>query len=1175
MKKAGRGIELLPRWILYGSLVFIALFMFTQDANAAVTGKIAGIVMDARTGEPLPGANVIIEGTDRGAACDMDGYYFILRLEPGDYNVQARMMGYKTLTLTGVKVTSGHTTPLDFELETTVIRGEGVTVQAQREIIKIDLSSSSITADKADIEAVPLISGVSQYLNLQAGIDGWSVRGSGLEDTKLMADGLLLVDQRINEPILMPNISEIKEVSLIKGGLNAEYANVRAGVINVITREGSPEKYEGSFEFRFAPYYQKHNGPSIFDPDNYYNEIYFRNKIDTGVEWNVDFFTEDTLGLDTVVRLDSVCWYGPKKVWGDPTSPFYDTVKWKDCYAPNWGGYISDAAGKPITPEGLRDLLLWRRRIDPRGDTLYRHYLGTPDSLFYLESRLPRPDSLFSIYSNDSMYVPIWDITVEDGDTVYDLTGFTRAPYAIPEDEPRIGSYGDNPDWTLDAGFGGPVPILSQYLGDMTFYTSYRDHNDAFPLPDSREYYRERQVSLKLTSRFYNGNIKISAMGRYGITNSLAPWARGEHVGSSTVADIGQVYLRNAFDMISSVGTWNGIAHGSDKLMSRNIADVWNLYSLTPFDVYSSMYGLTVQHALSENTFYDVKLTYVKSNNEANYYYDVPRRMNDTVLIWFGEMFDAEENYITDRSYLADYTGDNIPYGFPDPDFEIVRIVGTDLTVWGPAHMLGTFNHSSSQTYNARVDFTSQINKYNEIKTGLEINYDRIYELYLTNEGMSGWPEVGEEETFQYSYLTQYDAFPILGGAYIQDKIEYEGMFANIGLRFDYSDPNTLWPSRDNPFSSFYTAGMKDLLFEQDSLLEDVPAHLKLSPRVGISFPILEKSKLFFNYGHFYSLAPNKNRFLIGWGRPSQPIKYMGNPYIDMARTISYEVGFESNIANQFLARVTGYYKDMDNEFGEVGYALEQGDPSFGYTTYENLKYGDTRGFELELRKQQGRFFTGWVIYDYRVTSSGLFGKEDHFNTPADELTTGFNDPEQTEPVPQPVWRAQATFKTPLDWGIFLGGYNLSLVYSWRAGRYETWNPFPGQIGLVQYQVQNNLQWESERNLDLSLSKNISVAGTALTLFMDVHNVFDWQELSSQAFDGDQGNYIRSLHLEMFGEEPYASAGIGTPPADGEEPDRLGIDFRSDEKPYINNPNRDFMMYLDPRYVQFGVRFSF
>lgn len=1175
MKRARR--NLLLRRILYGLLGFVALFLVVQNADAAVTGKIAGLVVDANTGEPLPGANVVIEGTQRGAACDMDGYYFISRLSPGSYNVQARMMGYRIVTMTDVRVVSGHTTPLNFQMEATVVRGEGVTVQAQREIVKIDLASSSVSADRADIEAVPLISGVSQYLNIQAGIDGWSVRGSGLEDTKLMADGLILVDQRVNEPILMPNLSEIKEVSLIKGGMNAEFANARAGVINVVTREGSPGRYEGSFEFRYTPGYQKHNGPSLFDPDNYYNEIYFHNKVDTGLKWDVDFFTEETLGLDTVVKLDSVCWKGPYTVWGDPESPFYDTVKWKDCYSPSWRGWEFEAEGKRITAEGFRDLLLWRRRIDPRGENPYIDRLGTPDSLWYLHSRIPRPDSLFSIYSNDSMYVPIWDITVEDGDTTYDLTGFYREPYTIPEDQPRIGSYGDLPDWTMDAGFGGPVPILGQYLGDMTFYASYRDHNEAFPLPESRDYYRERQVSLKVTSRFNNGALKVSAMGRYGITNSLAPWATGEIVGSSTPANIGQVYLRNAFDLISPTGTWGGLYHGSDKLRSKNISNTFNPYSLTPFDIISRMYGLSIQHALSEYTFYDVKFTYVRSNNDANYYYDVPKRMNDTVLIWFGDKFDGGEvNYITDRSFLADYTGDNIPYGFPDPDFEITRIVGTDISVWGPAHNCGTFNKSWSQTYNARVDFTSQINKYNEIKAGIEVNYDKIYELYLTNEGMMGWPERGEEETFQYSYLTKYEASPILGGLYIQDKVEYEGMFANIGLRFDYSDPNAEWPNlSEYPYSAFYTAGLKDQLFDQDSIITDVPALLKLSPRVGISFPILEKSKLFFNYGHFYTLAPNRTRYMIGWGRVGQPIKYLGNPWIDMSRTISYEVGFESNIANQFLARVTGYYKDMDNEFTPVDYSIELGDPSLSYTTYENLRYSDTRGFELELRKQQGRFFTGWVIYDYRVTSTGYLGKRNHYFVIKDELTSGFQSVDQTEPVPQPVWRAQTTFKTPQDWGMFFGGFNLSLLYSWRAGRYETFNPIPGATVLIQYQVQNNIQWESEKNLDLSLSKNISVGGTSLTLFMDVHNVFDWQVLSSQAFDGDLAKYIKSLRLELWNEEIYRSRGIGTPPEEGEEPDLVGVDFRSDEKPYIDNPNRTFMYYLDPRYVQFGIRFSF
>jgi hypothetical protein len=111
-------------------------------------------------------------------------------------------------------------------------------------------------------------------------------------------------------------------------------------------------------------------------------------------------------------------------------------------------------------------------------------------------------------------------------------------------------------------------------------------------------------------------------------------------------------------------------------------------------------------------------------------------------------------------------------------------------------------------------------------------------------------------------------------------------------------------------------------------------------------------------------------------------------------------------------------------------------------------------------------------------------------------------------------------------------------LYSWRAGRYETWNPFvdPAYLDILQ----NNIQWENERNMDFSLSKSISVAGSAITLFVDVHNIFDWQELHQLGFHGDRTKYLKSLHLEMYNEEPYFGRTGFNPPAEGEEPDHVG-----------------------------------
>jgi hypothetical protein len=1114
MERAVRRRELFYKWILYGLLVFVAFFVVTHSMEATVTGKIAGVIVDSKTGEPLPGVNVLIEGTDRGAAGDTDGYYYIIRLEPGTYNVQARMMGYKVVTKTGVRVLSGHTTPLNFELEPTVVIGEGVIVEAEREVVKMDLAGSSFSANKSEIEAVPLISDVTQYLNLQAGIDGWSVRGGDVSQTKLMADGLLLVDQRTNEPIMMPNLSEIKELSLIKGGFNAEYSNVRSGVINVVTREGSPKNYEGSFEFRFTPGYQKHSGQSIFDPDNFYNYPFLSGE-------------------------DSICWLGTQTwVRQDDTVPDYHEDSLKFHSYPRFNGWISvTRRDTNVTSEDARNMFIWLRRINTEGD-----------------SSLPSWDELMP----DSAYAPIYEITGNDTTIV----GYERFAWEPGEGEEWPCIYGDKPDWTLDAGFGGPIPILGAYLGNMSFYASYRDHNDAFAIPDSRDYYRERMTSLKLTSRF--GSIKLNLRGAYSIINSLSPWARGDeeaHEGFFYGYN-GQVYLRSGMDIINPAAEWDGIYHGSDKL---SIGNLYRANALSPFDVTSRMVGFTMQHALSENTFYDVRLTYVRTNNESRFYYDMPRRMmGDTVVRWFGNMVIGGE-----------YAVDNIPYGFADINEEEPRIIDEGGANYGYTSQLGTWNTSWSQTYNASFDMTSQIDKYNQIKLGLSVQYDNLHEYWIANDGWV-WPDEGEETTYsgqQYLY-TSYDKTPILAGAYIQDKIEFEGMFANVGVRFDYSEPNTDWPRRNEEdlYSLFYSSYMKDSLWAQ-APMENASASFKLSPRLGLSFPVLERSKLFFNYGHFYSLPPNEDRYKITWGDYRSPVVFLGNPSLDMERTISYEVGLESSVANTYLARVSGYYTDRDNEYADVTYTSYYEDVS--YITVENSGYGDVRGFEFEFRKDHGRFFTGWMNYDYRVETTGQTGREAYYESIQRSQNEGKVMPEEDDPLPRPVFRTQVTLKSPQDWGIFLGGYSFSCMYSWRAGYYDTYNPFGDEM---ENELRNNIQFPAERFVDISMSKNLVIGGAPISLFMDIHNVFDWQTLSSQGFDPsdptDRADYLNSLRLEMYNEEPWTENPITIGPAEGEKPDQIG-DLRSDEKPYINNPNREFLWYTDMRYIQFGIRFSF
>ena len=98
-------------WVAIGSLLIAA------SLSAGTTGKIAGSIRDANTGEPLIGANVILKGTYLGASTDVDGYFSIIDVPVGEYTLEVDIIGYKTVVYPDVKVLQGQTTKVNFKLE--------------------------------------------------------------------------------------------------------------------------------------------------------------------------------------------------------------------------------------------------------------------------------------------------------------------------------------------------------------------------------------------------------------------------------------------------------------------------------------------------------------------------------------------------------------------------------------------------------------------------------------------------------------------------------------------------------------------------------------------------------------------------------------------------------------------------------------------------------------------------------------------------------------------------------------------------------------------------------------------------------------------------------------------------------------------------------------------------
>ena len=120
--------------------VLIICCAVLQTVFAGTTGKLTGAITIKDTGEPLVGANILIEGTGLGAATDLGGKYFILQVPPGKYSVRFTMIGFQDLVMSNVRVQVDLTTRLDGALAEKVIGMDEVVVQASRPMIQPDVT---------------------------------------------------------------------------------------------------------------------------------------------------------------------------------------------------------------------------------------------------------------------------------------------------------------------------------------------------------------------------------------------------------------------------------------------------------------------------------------------------------------------------------------------------------------------------------------------------------------------------------------------------------------------------------------------------------------------------------------------------------------------------------------------------------------------------------------------------------------------------------------------------------------------------------------------------------------------------------------------------------------------------------------------------------------------------
>ncbi|MGD8778871.1 MAG: TonB-dependent receptor [Ignavibacteria bacterium] len=456
-----------------------------------------------------------------------------------------------------------------------------------------------------------------------------------------------------------------------------------------------------------------------------------------------------------------------------------------------------------------------------------------------------------------------------------------------------------------------------------------------------------------------------------------------------------------------------------------------------------------------------------------------------------------------------------------------------------------------TNTILAKFDFTSQLADNHLVKFGAEGKLHKLefddYTLEpkeIENIPIEPFePDIPEEIS---NNRTKYDEEPIEFSAYVQDKIEYEDVIINIGLRYDYFDSRgkVLIEPTDPNINIPLRSEMEELtLAEREPYYyKDVTAKWQLSPRLGIAYPISATGVLRFSYGHFLQIPTFQYLFQNGpYQVPETGSAYgpYGNPDLEAQKTVMYEIGFKQEFGELFYTDVTMFYRDIRNWI--TAGPWQETRNGVTYSMYTNQDYSNVKGITLDFKKKFASHFSLDLNYTFQVAEGTNSNPDDLFNSLK----------ENEEP---------RVYLIPLNWdqrhlanlNIYIGDvdWGLSLL-----AKYGTGLPYTPSITqfISDRGISSGLETNSRRkppqfSVDMRAHKNFDLFGLTITTFVRVFNLFD-NKIVSNVF-GDTGKADYTTEAQNIAEDPAR-------PNTVEE--------------YINYP----WHYAAPRRVEFGFEFQY
>jgi len=478
---------------------------------------------------------------------------------------------------------------------------------------------------------------------------------------------------------------------------------------------------------------------------------------------------------------------------------------------------------------------------------------------------------------------------------------------------------------------------------------------------------------------------------------------------------------------------------------------------------WSQLYG-KVTHVLNEQSLYEVTVSYLKDRMDRS---DREHRISDT--LWLADVVSMHPRYTLQAYYH-------------------------------------TWTKNFSQSYQIKGDYTNQVTKTHNLKTGFTFKtHDFYYENFAA-----------ESKSSRNNSMNIFDGNPYEGNVYAQDKIEFPGLIVNIGIRGDFFNQN-----RNTPKLMF-----DPLAFEVGTPGHDPGAPLgipgtpereqtkiqiAIAPRLGISHPMSENSVLHFVYGHFYQRPSWTKMFgfpfvnyRTSWDSILNPYAkqttymdewqgYYGNSQLGYERTIQYELGVDYNIAEIIKIDLTGYYKDASHEADVITGVYASTHTATKALMVSNSGYSDVRGIETKLDSRFDGMFNFGLSHEMYWSFDGEVG----FSRLYEPGSQSLNVPKGLRQG-RGAWgnyqriKGWASFSINKDEGPEFAGIkplsdvNIYSNFWWRTGDQYTYHG-PGDPSTEP----NNMRWFNYYQIDLKISKGIDLIGLTTEFSVDIKNVLN------------------------------------------------------------------------------------